>query len=129
HPSHLQSHAELLCQRLAELELEASLIAVLARERQRVRIGANHQPAPLFDRIERTRGGGGCHGNGDERHRRKHADEKTWLAFADHHGLLSGLRLRIYKRSAWMSASVSASPNAGILPGEPTAMRLMMNSS
>ena len=37
--------------------------------------------------------------------------------------MVSGLRLRIYASSAWMSGPLSASPNAGIFPGEPVAMR------
>ena len=55
YPTHLHGHAKLLCQSFAELELEAALVAGLARERQRVRVSANEQPAALLDRFERTR--------------------------------------------------------------------------
>ena len=53
-PADFETDAELLGQRLAELQLESATIAPLAGERQRVGIGADGELAARLDRVERA---------------------------------------------------------------------------
>jgi hypothetical protein len=54
HPGDLELDAEPIGERLAELKLEATAIATLAGERQRIGIGTHREDAAAPDRIERT---------------------------------------------------------------------------
>lgn len=59
-PVHLQSHTQRLGERRGDFELETRLRLVLAGERQRVRMGADVERAPLPDRGEGRTLGLGC---------------------------------------------------------------------
>src|SRR5262249_54050689 len=89
-PSDLQGHAEFLCQRLGKLKLKAGPVSALAREWQRVRVGANYKPAALLDRIERASAGWRCRGESERQHSH---DVGDWIAseLADRQGSVSGL--------------------------------------
>src|SRR5450759_2948902 len=95
HPADLELDAELVGQRLAELELEAAAIAGLAGERQRIGIGTDQEDAAAPDRIERTgtRSAGQRQAGQNCRHDEALGEHSN--TFKERHDRASGSRLEI----------------------------------